>query len=577
MLNNHEWQPVPGTTACQIYPLEREPDVKCSNTYIIQSKTAVLVIDPGADENSVPRIIQILEQAVAKSRRPIFVFLTHCHYDHFKNFSALQKQNLTPYLFVQETGAEAIQDGDKLLTLSYMYNENWLPRQADAMLATRHAQDTLAIQRILLSNGETVSLLAKSIFVNETNRIFCQTLKLGEEDKLEIYSTPGHSPDSLTFRLGALLFTGDLLLAANPGIAGAAGWNQEALLSSMQNISWLIASNTIQNCCPGHGKSISSGLALDSLRRTTSYVKKLQEVAFLDSDRIEFLELYAKELLDEISELFSVISGRLLAMAYILEEMTEYQEAQLILQKLDIDSIDRFLSDFNRYISLFKTNKQIPLEIPLKAIDIVMKIFRIFDDQHLKGFIDLSLIRRTKWLLISFMKIIQGVHEEILQKPEDINYVLLDIVSGLKKPKVNPRDLIDAVDQQDRFLQELVRRFAFHTIFDSVIIYFNTEIGLPSVMLERDRFNDMLTAIMEQIAAAGAETIRIEATYTPQDAVSISIIPSPLIDYFPFLERKIRFIQITFQLFSASVTYEKNPFGDRVVIQLPPALGWFHI
>ena len=319
--------------------------------------------------------------------------------------------------------------------------------------------------------------MTKSILVSETSRIFCQTLKLGEEDKLEIYFTPGHSPDSLSFRLGGILFPGDLLLAANPGIAGAAGWNQEDLISSLQNITWLISSNAIQFCCPGHGKSISSGLALDSLKRTTSYVKKLQHVIFLDSDRIEFLELYAKELLEEISESFSIISGRLLSMSYLLEQMSEYKEAQSMLKKLDIDAVDSFLSGFNLYVSQFKSKEQIQMEIPLKAIDIIMKVFRVFDDQNLKGLIDLSLLRRTKWLLISFMKIIQGVQEEILQKPDDINFVLLETVSQLKKSKVNNREFFESTECQDRFLQELIKRFAHNSIFESIQIFLYAGIG----------------------------------------------------------------------------------------------------
>ena len=74
MLNNYEWQPVPGTAACQIYPLEREPDIKCSNTYIIQSQTAILVIDPGADDNLIPQLIQIIHQAWLKKTPSGFYF-----------------------------------------------------------------------------------------------------------------------------------------------------------------------------------------------------------------------------------------------------------------------------------------------------------------------------------------------------------------------------------------------------------------------------------------------------------------------------------------------------------------------
>jgi len=78
-----------------------------------------------------------------------------------------------------------------------------------------------------------------------------QTIALGDGDRLEVYHTPGHSPDSISMRVGSLLFLGDLFFAPNPGMAGAYGWSQQDLMQSILKILWILENEDIDLCFSG--------------------------------------------------------------------------------------------------------------------------------------------------------------------------------------------------------------------------------------------------------------------------------------------------------------------------------------
>ena len=56
----------------------------------------------------------------------------------------------------------------------------------------------------------------------------------------------------------------------------------------------------------------------------------------------------------------------------------------------------------------------IKIEIPLKAYQVIAKINKIFDDTQLKEVVDLSLLRRVRWLMIDFLETVQAPKERFL-------------------------------------------------------------------------------------------------------------------------------------------------------------------
>ena len=126
-----------------------------------------------------------------------------------------------------------------------------------------------------------VLLFVDSIKIRYGPVLQSQTISLGNGDSLEIYSIPGHSPDSLCLRAGSLLFTGDFFFAPNPGMAGAYGWNQSDLIKSIYKIMWILEKKNIRFCCSGHGRIVDVDTAwtiLSSMYQDVLSLSGLEEI-----------------------------------------------------------------------------------------------------------------------------------------------------------------------------------------------------------------------------------------------------------------------------------------------------------
>lgn len=81
-------------------------------------------------------------------------------------------------------------------------------------------------------------------------------LKLGEFS-INVLETPGHSPDSVTYRVGSYLFTGDTLYAGSIGSSGD-GTSQALLLASIREK--IFSQSDDCTIFPGHGPPTTVGI-----------------------------------------------------------------------------------------------------------------------------------------------------------------------------------------------------------------------------------------------------------------------------------------------------------------------------
>ncbi|RJP32144.1 MAG: MBL fold metallo-hydrolase [Candidatus Omnitrophota bacterium] len=575
MLENRTWQAIEGTSSCRIYPVERKPDIKSSNSFLIRSADFLLVIDPGADSNQTTQILQAIDDALKNDPCPILILLTHCHHDHFKEMDALFRQDhLHPFLFVHEIGADILMRGDKDQTLSFLYKEPWTSRTADVRLFSAADREHSGEKQITLDHGNLSLPLKTDFFAVGNGKILCrQTIPLGDGDSIEMYPTPGHTPDSISLRVGSILFTGDLLFAANPGIAGAAGWNQEELIHSLHQVSWLLDNVPITICCLGHGSSLPASKAVKIIHQSSLHAEKLKNVAPLDSVRVQFLDEYARGLLEEASELFTVISGRLYSISYHLEKMAEIEEAQTIVTAVDIESIDQFLTEFNHFLASFNQKTGVKMETPMKALQVISKINRTFDDQRLDGLIDKSLLRRLRWLITDFLNVMQGVQDQQLLPALDLNPLLLNFMTRLKDTPFDQREIVDFVNNQDAFLKALIRRIAHHSVFKQTDFILEAEIGLLKVMIDNDRIEDLLTDLFERLAVAGASTIKVK-TRQQDNEVYVSIQTEPVMIPERLEPRRIYFARRTLTAFGGEFHKETTTDGVVITLRLPISETW---
>src|SRR5690606_18314208 len=82
---------------------------------------------------------------------------------------------------------------------------------------------------------------------------------LGE--KIEVYHTPGHSPGSVSIRVGDTLFGGDVLFRQSVGRTDLPGGSPSELYNSIHSVLFRLPPDTI--VYPGHGPQTTIGYEME--------------------------------------------------------------------------------------------------------------------------------------------------------------------------------------------------------------------------------------------------------------------------------------------------------------------------
>ncbi len=79
-------QSVQGTRSVNIFPYLRKIDLMSSNSYILSSPDQISLIDPGGLEEQISRLDIEIALLQEERPRPLVVYLTHVHIDHWYQF-----------------------------------------------------------------------------------------------------------------------------------------------------------------------------------------------------------------------------------------------------------------------------------------------------------------------------------------------------------------------------------------------------------------------------------------------------------------------------------------------------------
>jgi glyoxylase-like metal-dependent hydrolase (beta-lactamase superfamily II) len=490
-MKNQEWQKIEGTRQVEVYPWVRKPDLASSNSYILKSAEQLAVIDPGGSPEQTEGLLAVLRAQLQERPRPVFLYLTHCHVDHaieaIKNCLWRELPGLK--ILVHEAGCVALSTGDRAVTQAGILGIDLPATLPDSWLTVSPDQGTF---------GERgVSPLLKVV-------------PLGADDCLEVYATPGHSPDGVSFRVGDVLFAGDLLAAVSPLVAGAAGWSHADLITSLKTILQLVEGHRIRVCGPGHGSLLDGEAITKAFQKTLSEAGFLTKIEPVNPDRVRFVTDYAQDLFEELGTLFTVIHNRIERVARRLDEFEEYSAARQIRQILDSRQVAQLLLEFRNFQAGLRRGQMIEVQVALKAIQVVPRIRRLLEHDQLKRVIDPSLLRFTFTLLTDFMQAAKGLRLEEEREEHDLNALAAALVAELSRRPGAPASLDDIPDDPAGFCDFLLSSIAHVPIFKDVALRYDGPDDEVRVPLVTPRFQDALKRFLEDLVDWGAQAIALK-------------------------------------------------------------------
>lgn len=195
-----------------------------TNAYVVvnSQRTHAIVIDPGTADGTLMRKLDGLKVEA--------ILLTHAHFDHIGGVDALRKKYGCP-VYIHSAEKDWLTDAAKNGSLRWS--------DVTPAIVTDPPEH-------LLADGQELQ------FVGET---------------FVVKHTPGHSPGSVGFLVGDLLFAGDALFRRSIGRTDLPGGSQDQLNRSIREKLYVLPDDVL--VLPGHGPETTIG----EERRENPYVR----------------------------------------------------------------------------------------------------------------------------------------------------------------------------------------------------------------------------------------------------------------------------------------------------------------
>jgi glyoxylase-like metal-dependent hydrolase (beta-lactamase superfamily II) len=570
LLENQRWQPVPGDDHAEIFPYIRKVDTNSSNSYIISTPSQILLVDPGGLMEQMDLLATEIERIRAENPRPVFVYLTHTHVDHFMVIQShpFFKGSERPIIAAHAAGAASLEKADTATTQADLFHIRLNPMHVPIQFFAPNLEQKTGFFEICPLDAPCVRVQESDINVDDHLVLKRQIVVSGPHDRIEIYHLPGHSPDSICLRVGGLLFIGDLLFAASPGIAGFRGWSQQELLASLKKVHWILDTEDIRICCPGHGRLISSTSAeavFANMEKETYFLTEIQEI---NPEWAKQTARYANDLMNRVAETFTIMAGRCYRAAHILEELEETGEAENLSGMVCLDTIDSILADFHLFNEDYRAGKQRDFHLALKAGQITAKLEAVYRTGQLDLVIDPHLVKRAARLLSDYMTLFRGFRPTIEREEFELDILVGHCIRTLVSPPCSDEDLITLADDEVRYRQALVKRLVYVPVFEENPVSFDPSEYPFSVVADRERLQDLIASILEDLAGIGGHQITVSNTKeTNRGFVTISAdFASSCID---FPGDRLEFMIKECELAGGFFSFEKEGDTISTLIELP--------
>ena len=462
------WVDVPGTRAVRLYSLIMKPSVSCSNSYVLDAAGAILIIDPGTSDVNTNTIINLVDDLKKQRERPVYILLTHGHIDHYLKTPELQRR-FQAQLVCHEACADII-----------------VRRDRNASIASHFAVEAPDCGSVAHLDSPSFSL--------------------GGGDELKIYHTPGHTGGCVCFQVGCFFFTGDLLFAANPGVAGVPGWNRKALLRSVDALLESAERHGgVDRVFPGHGNPISRDDAVKLLHRARKQASVLPDAIPMDKRRVDNLSAYAMLLLAQAAKCFAITTGQVLKATHYFESRNETEAARRIQESFDDATLDSLVDGFHKLSDAYGKGKGIEQSlILLGAIQVADKLDRLLAAQQQHHVVGFTYLQRTRRMMAGFINAVYGHRYTGPGMSCNLQKAVDELIGKLKN------EWRSSADADVVCIDDVIRRISASSLYDAMAIESHVPASL-TVDLEEDDLQDLLSILMEQLALLGVRRAEFDA------------------------------------------------------------------
>ena len=357
--------------------------------------------------------------------------------------------------------------------------------------------------------GWSFDYVTNSRWIAEDAVLYSQIVPFGKEDYLEIYHTPGHSPDGVCIRTGSMLFVGDLFFAPNPGVAGAYGWSQKDFMQSILKILWILENEKILICGSGHGKFIDAQTAQKTLQvmySDAASLKDLQEITPLWARRISD---YAQDLISELERIFTIIAGRLAYISHVLGELEEEAQAKELDCLLDTQYMDELFVDFHAFARELHAGKKLDIEMVHKTGQVVGRLERLFAKRKLESVLDQSLLDRAGRLLSDYAATYRGFRPPYIVSRVDVNRLIEVVLEKLLHNADEEEAIMQAESAEDFLVGTKASYRSRKHIRRRRLGLSCPAPGKAFARMDQERFADILIDMLERFAGARMKEIEI--------------------------------------------------------------------
>ena len=189
------------------------------NTFFVCNDKVAVLIDASARVEDVEKLIDIYSVPLKA------IFITHAHFDHILHLDALVDR-FKCKVYIHRNGVDMLYDEDKNLSC------------IDTPFTIKDVDSIVAID-----SDESIY----GVF----------------DDPIETIYTPGHSSDSVCYKLEDILFTGDTLFLGTVGRTDLFGGSSVDQKNSMIKLHKFITG--VNRFCAGHGEDFTYEEALETL------------------------------------------------------------------------------------------------------------------------------------------------------------------------------------------------------------------------------------------------------------------------------------------------------------------------